>query len=144
MFSIFSLSFFWTISSLASADWACTQACTTISPKFIFYKITNTFFLTKTDGCLPVLDILDHSGAFVKLFFLRWSRSVVSDSVTPWTVAYQAYQAPPSMEFPRQEYWSGVPFPSPEDLPNPGIEPRSPALQADALLSEPPGKPFLF
>ena len=46
------------------------------------------------------------------------------------------------MEFSRQEYWSGLPFPSPEDLPNPGIEPGSPALQADALLSEPPGKPI--
>ena len=49
---------------------------------------------------------------------------------TPWTVAYQA---PPSMEFSRQEYWSGLPFPSPEDLPNPGIKPRSPPLQADAF-----------
>ena len=53
------------------------------------------------------------------------------------------------MEFSRQEYWSGLPFPSPGDLPDPGIEPGSPALQADALLSEPPGligdsKPFLF
>ena len=45
------------------------------------------------------------------------------------------------MEFPRPEYWSGLPFPSPGDLPNPGIESRSPALQADSLLSEPPGKP---
>ena len=51
---------------------------------------------------------------------------------TPWTLAYQA---PPSMEFSRQEYWSGLPFPSPEDLPASGIEPRSPALQADALPS---------
>ena len=50
--------------------------------------------------------------------------------VTPWTVAYQA---PPSMGFSRQECWSGLPFPSPGDLPDPGIEPRSPALQADAL-----------
>ena len=57
---------------------------------------------------------------------------------TPWTVAYQV---PTSMGFSRQEYWSGLPFPSPGDLPNPGIEPRSPALQADALTSEPPGKP---
>ena len=48
------------------------------------------------------------------------------------------------MGFSRQEYWSGVPFPSPEDLPNPGIEPRSPTLQADALPSEPPGKPLRF
>ena len=50
-----------------------------------------------------------------------------------------AYQAPQSMEFSRQEYWSGLPFPSPGHLPNPGIELGSPALQADALLSEPPG-----
>ena len=50
-------------------------------------------------------------------------------------------QAPPSMGFPRQEYWSGLPFFSPGDLPNPGIEPRSPALQADSLLSEPPENP---
>ena len=56
----------------------------------------------------------------------------------PWTVAHQA---PPSMGFSRQEYWSGLPFPSPGDLPNPGVEPRSPALQADALTSELPGKP---
>ena len=56
---------------------------------------------------------------------------------TPWTVAYQA---PPSMGFSSQEYWSGLPFPSPGDLPKLRIEPRSPALQADALPSEPPGK----
>ena len=55
---------------------------------------------------------------------------------TPWTVADQA---PPSMGFSRQECWSGLPFPSPGDLPDPGIEPGSPALQADALLYEPPG-----
>ena len=53
---------------------------------------------------------------------------------TPRTVAYQA---PPSMGFSRQAYWSGLPFPSPGDLPDPGIEPWSPALQADALTSEP-------
>ena len=56
---------------------------------------------------------------------------------TPWTVAYHA---PPSVGFSRQEYWSGLPFPSPGDLPNPGIEPGSPALQADALPSKPSGK----
>ena len=59
---------------------------------------------------------------------------------TPWTVAYHA---PPSMGFSRQEYWSGLPFPSPEDLPDPGIEPGSPTFQADALTSEPPGKPLI-
>ena len=59
--------------------------------------------------------------------------------VTPWAVAHQA---PPSMGFSRQEYWSGLPFPSPGDLPDLGIEPRSPTLEADALTSEPPGKPW--
>ena len=48
------------------------------------------------------------------------------------------------MGFSRQEYWSGLPFPSSGDLPDPGIEPRSPALQADALPSEPPGKPMIL
>ena len=58
--------------------------------------------------------------------------------VTTWTVAYQA---PPSMESSRQEYWKGSPFPSLGYLPYPGIEPRSPTLQADALPSEPPEEP---
>ena len=66
------------------------------------------------------------------------SLSRVRLSATPWTVAYQA---PPSMELSKQVYWSGLPFPSPGDLPDPEIESRSPALQADALPSEPPGKP---
>ena len=67
--------------------------------------------------------------------------SRVQLSETPWTVAYQAS---PSMGFCRQEYWSGLPFPSPGDLPNPGIEPRYPTLEADTLTSEPPGKPFII
>ena len=57
--------------------------------------------------------------------------------VTPWTVACQA---PLSMGFSRQEYWSGLPFPSPGDLPNPGIEPGSPALQADSFPTELQGR----
>ena len=68
---------------------------------------------------------------------VKWSRSVVSDSLQPRV----AYRAPRSMEFYRQEYWNGFPFPSPGDLPDPGIESGSPALQADALPSKPPGKP---
>ena len=64
---------------------------------------------------------------------------VVSNSLRPHGLV--AYQAPLSMGFSRQEYWSGLPFPSPGDLPNPGIEPGSPVFQADALTSEPPGKP---
>ena len=51
-------------------------------------------------------------------------------------------QAPLPMGFSRQEYWSGLPFPSPRVLPDPGIEPESPPLQADSLLTEPPGKPL--
>ena len=67
------------------------------------------------------------------------SLSRVQLFVTPWTVAYQA---PPAIGFSRQEFWSGLPLPSPGDLPNPGIKPRSSALQANSLQSEPPGKPF--
>ena len=66
------------------------------------------------------------------------SHSVVSDSETPWTVTRLTSL---SREFSRQEYWSGLPFPSPGDLPNPGIQPGSPPLQADSLLYEPLGKP---
>ena len=63
------------------------------------------------------------------------SLSCVRLFATPWTVAYQA---PLSMGFSRQECWSGLPFPSPGDIPNPGIKLRSPALQADTFPSEPP------
>ena len=76
------------------------------------------------DGITDSMDIEVTSLSRVQLF------------VTPWTVAHQAS---PSMEFSRHEYWSGLPFPSPGDLHDPGIEPRSPALQAEALPSEPPG-----
>ena len=66
------------------------------------------------------------------------SLSRVQLFATPWAVAYQV---PLSMGFSRQEYWSGLPSPSPGALPNPGIKPGSPALQTDALASEPLGKP---
>ena len=66
------------------------------------------------------------------------SLSRVQLFTTLWTVTHQA---PPSMGFSRQEYWSGLPFPSPGDIPDPGMEPRCPALQADALTSELSGKP---
>ena len=72
------------------------------------------------------------------LYAVLSSLSRVRLCVTPWTVAHQA---PLSMGFSRQEYWSGLLCLPPGDLPNPGIEPRSPALQADSLPSEPPGKP---
>ena len=69
----------------------------------------------------------------------QWSESVklLRLFAIPWTVAYQP---PLFMEFFRQEYWSGLPFPSPWELPDPGIKPRSPTLQADTLPSEPPEK----
>ena len=67
------------------------------------------------------------------------SLSCVQLFATLWTVVYEAS---PSMGFSRQEYCSGLPFPSPGDLPDPGVEPGSPALEADALTSEPPGKPM--
>ena len=70
-----------------------------------------------------------HLKIFVQLFAM------------PWTVAYKAAL---SMEFSRQEYWSGLPFPFPGDLPDPGIESRSPTLQADDLPSEPRGKPTVI
>ena len=76
-------------------------------------------------------------------FMMKWSEVVkllsrVRLFATPRIVAYQASQ---SMGFSRQEYWSWLPFPSPGDLPNPGIEPRSPTLEADGLPTELPGKP---
>ena len=68
-------------------------------------------------------------------------RSVMSNSATPWTVAHQA---PLSMGFPRQEYWRGLSFPPPGDLPAPGIEPKSPALAGGFFTTETPGKPEDF
>ena len=67
------------------------------------------------------------------------SHSVVSDSATPWTITQQG---PLPMGFSRQDYWGGLPCSAPGDLPIPGIEPRSPTLQANSLPSEPPGKPM--
>ena len=82
----------------------------------------------------------EHKNLFLRVKVKSLSR--VRLFATPWTVAYQA---PPSMGLSRQECWSGLPFPSPGDLPDPGIKPGSPTLQADALPSEPPGKPqYLF
>ena len=80
------------------------------------------------DDAVKVLFIVNLNTVKVK------SLSRVQLFVTPWTVAYQAA---PSMGFSRQEYWSGLLFPSPGDLPDPGIEPGSPTFQADALTSEP-------
>ena len=82
------------------------------------------------------------AGCLHRAVEVKWSEvsslSRVRLFATPWTVAHQAL---PSMGFSRKEYWSGLPFPSPGDLPNPEIKPGFPALQADALTCELPGKP---
>ena len=81
---------------------------------------------------------------WLPLFFvllLCVSCSAVSNTLRPHGL-YVAHQAPLAMEFSRQEYWSELPFPSPRDLPNPGIEPGSLSLQEDSLLFEPPGKSY--
>ena len=88
-------------------------------------------FLVDTDKI-----ILNLNGKAKELCVCQ-SLSCVCLFVTPWTVAHQA---PLSMGISRQEYWSGMPCPSPGDLPDPGIETGSPSLQADSLPSEPPGK----
>ena len=94
-------------------------------------------------GSFPMSQLFPSDGQSIgvnttNLLLLVTSLSHARLFTTSWTVVYKA---PLSMELSRQEYWSGLPFPSPGDLPNPGIEPRSPALRADALPSEPPGKP---
>ena len=81
------------------------------------------------------------NGILVQIFLIKCdsnSPSVVSNSLPPIDCSPPA---PLSLDFSRQEYWSGQPFSSPEDLPDPGIKPRSPELQADSLQSESPGKP---
>ena len=86
---------------------------------------------TNKKQIIKIVEMSHDRGAKVKLL------SCIRIFANPWTVAHQA---PLSMGFSRQEYWSGLPFPSPENFPDPGIESRSPALQADALTSEPPRK----
>ena len=78
---------------------------------------------------MEVVESVRHSLSHVQLF------------ETPWTVPCQA---PSSMGFSRQEYWDGLPFPSPGDLPDPGIEPKSPTLQEHTLPAEPAGKPVSY
>ena len=97
------------------------QAKELISPKNTYRWLINHMKRWSTSLIIREVELLSHVWLFA----------------TQWTVAYKA---PLSMEFSRQEYWSGLPFPSPGDLPHPGIEPRSPALQADTLPPEPPGK----
>ena len=96
--------------------WATREAQCLLLFFYYFFKIVQFFFFSPLRPWVSEVKSLSHFQLFV----------------TPWTVAHQA---PPSMGFSRQEYWSGLSFPSPGDLPNPGIEPRSPALQADVLTA---------
>ena len=96
------------------------------------FKLISAVFL----NCFISAIFLQHEN-YILLFPWKWkclSLSLIWLFATPWTVACQA---PLSMEFSRQEYWIGLPLPSLGDCPNLGIEPGSPALQADSLLSEP-------
>ena len=99
----------------------------------MFQLLLIFFFPLYVCVCVASLEML-------KLSLWAKSLSCVQLFATPWTVAHQA---PLSMGFSRQEYWSGLPCPPPGDRPNPGIEPRSTSLQVDSLLSEPPKKPIL-
>ena len=103
-----------------------------------YSKVELTFYLSMHSICKQTQSIINFQGHH---YFVVWSLCHVRLFVTPWTVAHQA---PLFIEFSRQEYWSGLPFPSPGDLPDPGIEPRFLALQVYSLPSEPPGKPPLF
>ena len=90
-------------------------------------------------GCLLLLfSIITHTQKYISSLMLCLGTHHSPLFETPWTISLQA---PLSMGFSRQKYWSGLPCPPPGDLPNPGIKPRSPSLRADSLPSEPPGKP---
>ena len=126
----------------------CSLCCFVIKPRFVYltHKQTEPSEWSQTNGSIRVRSTervlnwvsTNREDVGLKVKVKVKSLSPVRLFATLWTVAYQA---PLSMGFSRQECWSGLPFPSPGDLPDPGVKPRSPALQADALPSEPPGKP---
>ena len=90
--------------------------------------------------CLQILSPTLQLGLLSnRVLFVAQLLSCIYSFVTSWSVAHQA---PPSMGFPRQEYWSGLPFPPPGDLPDSGIKPLSPALAGLSFTTEPSGKPF--
>ena len=110
---------------------------------FTIFRLLKLMF-TESMMSLPVINtviillrsLIKFISTFVKVKVK--SLSGIRLFATLWTIAHQA---PPSVGFSRQEYWSGLPFPSPGNLPDPGIEPRSAAMQAGTLTSDPPGKP---
>ena len=128
---------------LATSDWSSKKQQisrkTSISALLTMPKPL-TVWITRNWKILKEIGIADHLTCLLRNLYASQEATVRPGLCNPWTVAHQA---PPSMGFSRQEYWSGLPFPSPGDLPDPVIEPRSPTLQADALTSAPPGKPLL-
>ena len=110
-------------------------------------SLYSTTFLNSISNCRNISFFVNYLGFFFRFFSIMKvkvkvkSLSRVQLFATPWTVAYQASL---SIGFSRQQCWSGLPFPSPGDLPDPGLEPGSPTLQADTLPSESPGKPVLY
>ena len=106
----------------------------------LVYSQTMSYFVKPTKEAKDFLNLDQHTDQYLQgKATRRVSTPNTRMLLTPWTAARQA---PLSMGFSRQEYWSGLPCPPPGDLPDPGIEPRSPALQIDSLPSEPPGKPI--
>ena len=91
--------------------------------------------------CVRVCACVCMCGGAYNFWSCSFSCSVMSDSVTPWTVAHQG---PLTTGFSRQEYWSGLPFPSPGDPPDPGIEPASPALAGGFSTTERQGSPVIY
>ena len=132
-------------SSNASILWR--SACFTVQLPHPYMTTGKTTALTRRTYVSQVMSLFFNMLSRLVITFLSRSKVKVKSLrcvwlfATPWSVAYQAS---PSMGFSRQEYWGGLPFPSPGDLSNPGIEPWSPTLEADALTSEPPGKLHLL
>ena len=112
-----------------------------LHPCLMFLALAGGFFATRANWEIPYTPFYTHTNGCRKKHRACHvvCQSVMSDSATSWAVARQA---PLSMEFSRQDYQNEQPFPSLGDLPNPGIEPRSPALQGDSLPFELPGKPI--
>ena len=132
------------VSGLCQNSFLCSKSLRSVSTvSYFFFLIKNKKYLIFLGFlnfvCVVVIVLEKGMGLLCDIgMLLLFSCSVVSDSfVIPWTVACQA---PLSRVLPRQEYWSGLPLPSPGDLPNPGTEPGSPALAGRFFTAEIPGK----
>ena len=129
----------WLLSNAAEGYWNQSWIETWVSWWVIHCTVEFARIMARLEGGEQVSTFFPRMSILYVCFSIKWVKllSRVPLFRTPWTIAYQA---PPSMGFSRQGYWSGLPFPTPGYLPDPGMEPRSPALQADTLPSEPLGK----